>query len=607
MAFVVRTYEQILSDMIAHVRATTRISDFTVGSVARTILEAAALEDDEQYFQMAQLLEAFSILTAAGSLLDERLADFDLRREQAKYAVGAVQFFDSNLITDQVAADSPPGSYTITLFSTDRFPVNYPYTVRVGEGTPRAQDLIISNNDKNTGTLTATTPIVYEVQAGVRCSLVRGGVRHIPIGTTVQVPASVTLAAKTYAVEENATILPGNYYSNAVRIRATTPGLAGNVAGERVSQFAGATPFAGAGVTGIGQIAGGANKETDSEFRQRGFAHIQSLSRGTPLALVSGAEGVEDPATGQRVVSANIVEDFANDVVRVYIDDGTGFIPDIIQYPTLSLTGAVNVNDSEIPLNNTGNIPSSGWILIEHNAGNPAALVEYVSKNPDGVILRSPISSAHTATTTVSLVDVLTPAAEPGQTYFKVKNPPVVAETDRFFISESGSFRLMVPEEDYTINLGTGTVQILEGIQMTGGQAIVANYSYYAGLASRVQSVINGQLSNPQLFPGIRAAGIRVIVEAPIVRRVNVRVSITAANGYREEDIAPQVRANIENYIMSLGVGGDVIRSKIIDVAHNVLGVHDVRVSDPSGNITILENERAIPFAVSGVSLVQVT
>lgn len=113
MAFVVRTYEQILSDMIAHVRATTRISDFTVGSVARTILEAAALEDDEQYFQMAQLLEAFSILTAAGSLLDERLADFDLRREQAKYAVGAVQFFDSNLITDQVAADSPPGNLSV--------------------------------------------------------------------------------------------------------------------------------------------------------------------------------------------------------------------------------------------------------------------------------------------------------------------------------------------------------------------------------------------------------------------------------------------------------------------------------------------------------------
>ena len=52
MAFQPRSFPQILAEMIAYVQSNTVVSDFNVGSVARTLLEAAALEDDEQYFQM---------------------------------------------------------------------------------------------------------------------------------------------------------------------------------------------------------------------------------------------------------------------------------------------------------------------------------------------------------------------------------------------------------------------------------------------------------------------------------------------------------------------------------------------------------------------------
>ena len=55
MAFVPRSFVEILTDMIAYVQFRTGISDFTVGSIVRTVLEASALEDDEQYFQMVQL------------------------------------------------------------------------------------------------------------------------------------------------------------------------------------------------------------------------------------------------------------------------------------------------------------------------------------------------------------------------------------------------------------------------------------------------------------------------------------------------------------------------------------------------------------------------
>ena len=45
MAFSPRTFQEILTEMIAYVQSRTLISDFSVGSVVRTMLEAAALED----------------------------------------------------------------------------------------------------------------------------------------------------------------------------------------------------------------------------------------------------------------------------------------------------------------------------------------------------------------------------------------------------------------------------------------------------------------------------------------------------------------------------------------------------------------------------------
>jgi uncharacterized phage protein gp47/JayE len=92
MAFVPRTFEQILDDMIAYVKVQTNLTDFEIGSAIRTILEAAALEDDEQYFQMVQLLDAFSIQTSAGSDLDARVADFNIIRLQPAVEQGELVF-----------------------------------------------------------------------------------------------------------------------------------------------------------------------------------------------------------------------------------------------------------------------------------------------------------------------------------------------------------------------------------------------------------------------------------------------------------------------------------------------------------------------------------
>lgn len=86
MAFRVKTFVEIAASMLSHMRAAQRlITDFNVGSVNRTMLEAPAAEVDELYQSYAQgLLEAIPIAI---------YQSFDFPRQDALSASGLVRFF----------------------------------------------------------------------------------------------------------------------------------------------------------------------------------------------------------------------------------------------------------------------------------------------------------------------------------------------------------------------------------------------------------------------------------------------------------------------------------------------------------------------------------
>lgn len=615
MAFTPRTFEQILDDMIAYVQANTIVSDFTVGSVARTILEAAALEDDEQYFQMVQLLDAFRISTSRGADLDRRLAEFGIARRAPTTATCRVRFFNSNLITEQLAQDQATGSTSLTLFDTDEFPTSgFPYTVRVAEGTTRVQDVSVTANDTvlNVLTLDAGTPLDNDMVVGDRVSLVTGATAQvINTGSSLQAPPTVNEAPKLFATQEPAFIAAGNFFSNEVIVRAQVSGTKGNVGAGRITQFIGGAPFPGAGVINTSAASGGSNRESDFDFRQRALDQLQALSRGTPLALRTAAIGVTDPNTGQRTVSANITEDFSQNEVIVYIDDGSGLTPDVQTLASGTIDtggGDLAVGSGVIVLDDTSNFPSSGTLLIDNDGVNGAELVEYVSKNDglNNLTLATTTTIAHQNSTTVFFIDSLTASAEAGRRRFSFQNPPVVRGTDRVFTNPGSGWIELTPGVDYVLNRGTGEIQLVSLAGLGAGSQLVAHYSYYTNLIATVQKVLEGDLDRAAAFPGVKAAGIFLSVEAPTIRRVTVVASISAEVGFTEAGLVDSVRTEIETYINALKIGEDVIRSKIIDVAHNIPGVRDIFVTLPAGNVTILENELPVPFDSDGSSLVTI-
>lgn len=608
MAFTPRSFTQILSDMIAYVQARTQFTDFTVGSLTRTMLEAAALEDDEQYFQMVQLLDLFSYTTAAGQDLDRRLAEFNIFREPAKAAFGKVRFFNSNLKYDQASIDATAGATSLQVFDSSPFPVTFPYTIRIGEGTIRAQTATVSalNTASNTFTVGALSK---DVQVGDRVALIDGSTVHsVAIGTNIQAPATSSEDQKTYRTIELATIPQGNFYSNEVTIVCTDTGTSGNVGAERVTQFLGSDPFNGAGVINDSSISGGTGTETDSDFRERAIDKLQSLSRGTVLSLRAESVGVEDPVTGQRVISSNVLEDFASDPdeVIVYIDDGTGLSPDSISLAVATEDGTGSTG-STLNLDDSTEFPSAGHVLVLDDSSN-LSLHEYESNISNVLTLTSTLPATVTSKD-VRQVQVVSSSTEEGQRRFFLNNPPVVRNTERIYTKgpSDTTFTLLTANTDYVLNKGTGEFVLVDTAGLGLGSSVVASYTYYTNLIAEVQKVIEGDINDSTSYPGVKAAGIFCTVEAPTIKRVTVRVTITAESTYVAEELAPLVETEIAAYINSLKIGRDVIRSRITDAAHNVQGVRSVTVTLPATDVVVLENELPRAFDTLGNSTITVT
>lgn len=603
--FLPRDYEVILAEMIAHVQGHTDISDFSVGSATRTILEAAAEEDSEAYFQMTQLLEIFSIFTAKGENLRKRLADFGISPEPAKTATGRVRFFDKNLTGDRAAVNAPSASAGLYLFDSSDFPVNgFPYTVRIGEGTTRSQDVLVSLNNVTTNLLSFSSPILYDVFVGDRVSLVTGAVAHtINAGQQIMCPATNAAAAKLYATQEQAYIDAGNYYSNAVAAKSTASGADGNVNSGRVTQFLGGEPFSGAGVTSVTAMAGGRAEESDEDLVQRAIEQLQSLSRGTVAALKSAAKGVEDTTTGQRVLSANLVEDFVNNEVIVYIDDGTGFIAEYVTHPTNTTSGSLTAGGVLVSVVDGSLFATAGNILLID--GVDTELVQYTSKASTNALATDALAENHTSGIPVMFVDVLSQATEEDQLRFRLHNFPVVRNSEVIYAKTTSGWSQLTANADYKVNKGTGDFILTAALET--GSTIVAGYSYYINLAASVQKVLEGDPDDEINFPGAKAAGIILSVEAPSIRRIDIRLSLSAKPGFTEVDLYDAVRKSVEDYVTSLKLGEDVIVSRIYDAVHDNAGVASVKVVSPAQDVTVLENELPVPYSQTGLSLVVIT
>jgi uncharacterized phage protein gp47/JayE len=604
MAFVPRNFEQILSDMIAHMRANTTVTDYTVGSVARTLFEACALEDDEQYYQMVQLLDAFRIATAAGTDLDERAADYNITRMSPSSSSGEVVISDGGLVVGQLKFDAASGTpKTLYLVDSSDFPTA-PFNVRIGEGTPEVEDCSVTIHNTSLNTITVAV-LVNSHEAGARVSKKGGGDKTINSGVQVQVPAKGDNAAITYTTTTKVTLADGNYDSAPLPVKASTVGSKGNVGAGQISQFQGSAPFTGATVTNKTSTSGGRDLETDEELRARLLRRIRELSRGTVHAVESAAIGVTDSTTGQSIVTSKLREDFTDPYNNIlYVDDGSGFTPSRVDMAQTSLSAIHLISVTTLQVNSVENFPDSGYVMVDP-IGTSSEYIRYTSLGPGNVInLDIATTKAHASGQTVIYVEVVG-VAEEGQNFFRLGNWPVLNHSLNLYDNNSGSFVQRIEKTEYYQNRTDGDLQYV-GSGLLSGTVVLAHYSYYTGLLALVQKVITGDPNNRSSYPGVAAGGIMIHVGTPTIRRITVVITITAKNGYDEIQLRGEVQRDIEAYIEGLMIGDNVYRSRITEKAVRITGVENAVVTYPTADLVILENELPTPYDINGDSLVTV-
>jgi len=158
MTISIRTYNEILGDLIRKIIADTPVNDINKGSVLLTLLEAAAASDFENNSAILSVLELLNIDALRNNDLDARAADFGLTREPAEKSSGFVTVSDSAITkrsTTLYPVKPAPISGSTTLFVNDASTWSATGSLYIGRDTPNFEGPISYTSITDNGTFFA--------------------------------------------------------------------------------------------------------------------------------------------------------------------------------------------------------------------------------------------------------------------------------------------------------------------------------------------------------------------------------------------------------------------------------------------------------------------
>lgn len=359
MTITIKTYNEILGDMIRKILPNTPLNDINNGSVLLTLLEAAATSDFDNNSAVLSLLELLSIDALRNNDLDARAADYGISRIAAQKSTGYVSVKDSTISkrsTGLYSVKPAPIAGSTVIYVNDASLWNPTGNLYIGRGTqsfegPIAYTSIVNNGSFFTVTLASalqkdhlSSDTVVDQQGKLD--------RVIPAGTIVLIPANNQNPEIRFSVLRT-TILPaGEDTVNNVPIICQKAGSIGNAGIGTIVQFA-SPPFLGATVSNTTALSDGRDVETDVQLRERLKAYANTLARGTNDAILAAVIGVADSEENKQVQSAIIQEPpKTGDPSIVYIDDGSGFQPSYAGQPVDILLNSASGNEEFLQLAN---------------------------------------------------------------------------------------------------------------------------------------------------------------------------------------------------------------------------------------------------------------
>ncbi len=109
----------------------------------------------------------------------------------------------------------------------------------------------------------------------------------------------------------------------------------------------------------------------------------------------------------------------------------------------------------------------------------------------------------------------------------------------------------------------------------------IDGYQHSIGLIGEVNKVIYGDPSDTATYPGVAAAGATVNIQGPLIKRIQVSLSIRVRSGAPVADIEDKVKSSVAAVINQAGIGAPVALSSIMNAASKVTGVVAVAMVNP--------------------------
>ena len=425
------------------------------------------------------------------------------------------------------------------------------------------------------------------------------GTVTIPIGTSVK-----TAAGQVFTTTTTGTITPtspeqisGNGVgrdSNLVSVEASEAGSAGNAAANTVIKFETKPPGVDS-VTNPSAFSLGRDKESDPDFRRRLKAFIAGLARCPVLAIEAGIIGKQDPVSGATILFAKVTEDIVNrGNVTAFVDDGTGQAEAIaVAHTVLDATYTWN-GTTTVTSSDTSEVVAGDWIRLVSD-GQWFEITSIVPNTSVTILNPGSDTIPSGATASAKATDILTDGFSPtdeavgGETTLFLDNFPV---KDTLPVNLATSVAGNLTEgTDFTVNPASGQIQVTT--PLVAGEQVVGASTYFTGLLAYAQKVIDGDANDRENFPGLRAAGVLVKVKSPQILIQPVTALLTVEEGFDQSTVAANVTQAIKDYINTLTISGDVLRSQLIAVIVAVDGVSNVSVTVPANDVVILDDQLA--------------
>ena len=335
MTVSIKTYQQILGEMIRTVLPNTPLNDINVGSVLLTLLEAAASSDFDNSASILSILELLNIDNVNNSDLDNRAADYGLTRFTAQTASGLVTITDTSFTkrsTSLYSVKLPPIAGSTVIYANNAADWAPTGSFYIGRGTASFEGPIsytsIEDHTSFYKIILSSTLKKDHLISDAVVDAQNTQDRRVIAGTTVFIPANSQNPNINYSILREIRIPAGETTAIGVPIVAQLPGTMGNASIGTIVQFS-SVPFAGATVTNTSALTDGKDQEQDLELRERIKAHTSTLARGTRDAILQAIIGLASSEDGKQVQSAVVKEPAsAGEPSIIYVDDGHGFQPD---------------------------------------------------------------------------------------------------------------------------------------------------------------------------------------------------------------------------------------------------------------------------------------